>query len=179
MIGKRLRLTLPSQPQSLNAIRRQVNELIEGTVYEDRSADILIVVSEACANVVRHAYEKDFKNPVIDLEVNLEPDVLKIMVGDKGKGLTMRSCRISGSEEGGFGLYLMQKLSDSFECNPAPGGGTVIELGFVNPHANGQKVQRVATPRGLRQALQDLVSGFRAAFQQASQPNKKARITGH
>ncbi|MDP2210162.1 MAG: ATP-binding protein [Candidatus Aquicultor sp.] len=133
MIDRRLKLLLPSQPQSLTAIREEVQDIISGTDYEERGPDILVVSSEACTNVVRHAYAEGHIRPVIGLECTLDDASLKLMVRDKGKGLTYRLDEPVFSEEGGFGLFLMEKLSDGFECYSSPGFGTVIEALFKNP----------------------------------------------
>lgn len=133
MIDRRLKLLLPSQPQSLTAIREEVQDIISGTDYEERAPDILVVLSEACTNVVRHAYAEGDKQPVIGLECALDDLSLKLLVRDKGRGLTHCLDEPVFSEEGGFGLFLMEKLSDGFECYSSLGFGTVIEVLFKNP----------------------------------------------
>ncbi|MHB8842568.1 MAG: ATP-binding protein [Candidatus Aquicultor sp.] len=133
MIDKRLKLLLLSEPQSLDPIRKEVQDFISGTSYQSRASDILLVVSEACTNVIRHAYDASYENPLIMLECFLKLDALTIMVSDKGKGLPAQSGGPVFSEDGGFGVFLMQKLSDRFKCYSLPGSGTVLELGFKNP----------------------------------------------
>ncbi|MBS3909802.1 MAG: ATP-binding protein [Actinobacteria bacterium] len=147
MIDRRLKLLLPSQPRSLTAIREEVQDIISGTDYEVRGPDILVVLSEACTNVVRHAYAEGHMRPVIGLECALDDVSLKLMVRDKGKGLTYRLDEPVFSEEGGFGLFLMDALSDGFECYSSPGFGTVIEALFKNPNrstAKGRAARRLA-----------------------------------
>ena len=133
MIDKRLKLLLLSEPQSLDPIRKEVQDFISGTPYRSRASDILLVVSEACTNVIRHAYVEGHENPLIILECFLKFDALTIMVSDKGKGLPAPSDDPVFSEDGGFGIFLMQKLSDRFKCHSFFGSGTIVELGFKNP----------------------------------------------
>jgi len=133
VVDKRLKLVFPSKPQSLEAIRAEVHSFISGTPYNGRGSDILLVVTEACANVVRHAYPENHKDPLIILESILEPDYLTIMVSDRGKGLILQDGDTIFSEDGGFGLFLMQKLSDRLKCYSSFGSGTVVEIGFKSP----------------------------------------------
>jgi len=133
MIDKRLKLLLPSKPQSLDAIRKEVRDFISDAPYQAKESDILLAVSEACTNIVRHAYAKDHKKPLIIIECSLRTDAFTIMVCDKGKGLACSLDEPVFSEDGGFGLFLMQKLADRFRCHSSPGSGTVVELTFKNP----------------------------------------------
>ncbi|MBE0447564.1 MAG: ATP-binding protein [Actinobacteria bacterium] len=132
MIDKRLKLLFPSKPQSLDAIRKEVKDFISGTAYQVRESEILLVVSEACTNVVRHAYAKNHRKPLIIVECVLRGDALAIMVCDRGKGLARSKDEPIFSEDGGFGLFLMQKLADRFRCHSYPGSGTVVEITFKN-----------------------------------------------
>ncbi|MCL6472349.1 MAG: ATP-binding protein [Firmicutes bacterium] len=142
MIDKRLKLLLPSKPESLNAIRDEVRSFISGTAYEDKTSDILLVISEACTNVVRHAYPKGRRKAVIVVECDLKDDYLTIMVCDNGKGLTPACDAPLFTEDGGFGLFLMQKLSDKFKCHSSPGSGTVVQVAFKNPAHHALKFNR-------------------------------------
>lgn len=135
MISRRLSLSIQSKPRSLNAIRKELQNFIADTPYEDREMDILVVVSEACTNVVRHAYSRSHERKVIAVEGVMKPDILTITVRDEGKGLVMSSSTPLFSEKGGFGIFLMRRLADSFKCDALPGFGTVVKLSFRNPHA--------------------------------------------
>lgn len=137
MVDKRLKLLLLSEPRSLDAIRKEVRDFVSGTPYQSRASDILLVVSEACANVVRHAYVEGDENPLIILECFLRPDFMTVVISDKGKGLPSQNSDPVFSEDGGFGIFLMQKLSDRFRCHSFPSSGTIVEMEFknaVSPH---------------------------------------------
>jgi anti-sigma regulatory factor (Ser/Thr protein kinase) len=98
-----------------------------------RVADLKTVVTEACNNVVLHAYE-DGPGP---LQVTAEPgeDELTVQVADEGHGFRPRA-----SESGvslGLGLPLIAALSDSFEISGGSGKGsrTTIHFGYSPPEA--------------------------------------------
>lgn len=184
MVGKRLKLSLPSKPQSLDAIRDEVYGFISGTPYEARASDILLVISEACTNVVRHAYPKACKKATVTVECVLKDDYLTVMVCDKGRGLTPACGRPIFSEDGGFGLFLMQRISDKFKCHSSPGSGTVVELVFKNRrhHALNFQAYRVYFEDGIFSAIGNLrshwksVSALLSIKARVSDPGKAIKV---
>ncbi|HEY3374886.1 MAG TPA: ATP-binding protein [Candidatus Aquicultor sp.] len=169
MAGRRLTLLLPAKPQSLNAIRRQVEGFIQYTPFETRGGDILVVISEACTNVVRHAYVKDHDRPIITLGAELKSDSLVFVVCDKGKGLTLTDEAPVFSEDGGFGLFLIRRLTDRFECRSSA-TGTVLELAFENPDRDGWQESRKRKPKP---SIRDVAAVFLVAFREAVCPRVK------
>jgi serine/threonine-protein kinase RsbW len=97
-----------------------------------RIADLKTVVTEACNNVVLHAYG-DEPGP---LEVTAEPGQreLEIVIADEGKGFRPRANE-SDTPSLGLGLPLIAALSDSFEISGGAGQGsrTTIRFGYAPP----------------------------------------------
>jgi serine/threonine-protein kinase RsbW len=97
-----------------------------------RIADLKTVVTEACNNVVLHAYE-DEPGP---LELTAEPGQgeLEIAIADEGKGFRPRA-NASDAPSLGLGLPLIAALSDSFEISGGAGQGskTTIRFGYAPP----------------------------------------------
>lgn len=133
MERKKISLVLPANTRSLEVIRGTVRKFIFNTPYQLRTSDILLAVSEASANVVRHAYDDRHEKPQIVVECLLKSNCLVLTISDNGKGLILSNKAPVFSENGGFGLFLMQRLADGFKCQSAPGSGTVIELRFNKP----------------------------------------------
>jgi anti-sigma regulatory factor (Ser/Thr protein kinase) len=129
LVEKRLKLLLPSKPENLEAIRYEIGGFVSGTDFEGRIKDILLVTSEACTNVVRHAYDGKCERQNITIECILRAGKLTVLVCDRGKGLGNVRNRTLFTEEGGFGLYLMKELTDRFKSHSSR-FGTVVELGF-------------------------------------------------
>jgi anti-sigma regulatory factor (Ser/Thr protein kinase) len=141
--NKRLRVVLPSKPESLEEIRREVGGFVTDTVFRDRAKDILLVASEAGTNVVRHAYCNKRGKHHITIECVLREYRLTILVCDKGRGLSKEKKRTMFTEEGGFGLFLMRELTDKFKCHSSR-FGTVVELGFEHEPENEDGVDNQA-----------------------------------
>jgi len=96
-----------------------------------RVADLKTVVTEACNNVVLHAYDEDDQGP---MEVMAFPgeDELEVKIADHGRGFQPRA---SDEATLGLGLPLIAALSDSFEISGAAGHGstTTIRFGYAPP----------------------------------------------
>ncbi|HET9119325.1 MAG TPA: ATP-binding protein [Solirubrobacterales bacterium] len=132
MTGRELRLTLPATAENVIVVRQAVAGLGEALGLSPlRVADLKTVVSEACNNVVLHAYEGE-PGP---LEVTAEPHdgELEIQVADRGKGFQPRANE--GDPSLGIGLPLIAALSDSFEISGGAGQGsrTTIRFGYEPP----------------------------------------------
>jgi serine/threonine-protein kinase RsbW len=138
-----LRLTLPATAENVMVVRQAVAGLGEALgLPGSRIADLKTVVSEACNNVVLHAYD-DEPGP---LEVTAEPGdgELEIQIADEGHGFRPRASESEPSL--GLGIPLIAALSDSFEISGGIGEGsrTAIRFGYAPPEFsnNGQPVER-------------------------------------
>ena len=91
-------------------------------------SDMKMAVTEACTNVVVHAYDEEAGQ----LEVQMlagEYD-LTIVVRDRGSGIQPRPSR-AGSPALGLGLPLIAALSDTFELRGSAGQGTEVRMTFA------------------------------------------------
>jgi serine/threonine-protein kinase RsbW len=130
--GRELRLTLPATAENVIVVRQAVAGLGEALgLSASRIADLKTVVSEACNNVVLHAYDGD-PGP---LEVTAVPrsGELEVQVADQGKGFRPRANE--GAPSLGLGLPLIAALSDSFEISGGIGKGsrTAIRFSYSPP----------------------------------------------
>jgi serine/threonine-protein kinase RsbW len=129
---RELRLTLPATAENVMVVRQAVAGLGEALgLPGSRIADLKTVVTEACNNVVLHAYE-DEPGP---LQVTAEPrsGELEVQVADEGKGFRPRAS--PAGESLGLGLPLIAALSDGFEISGGAGRGstTTIRFGYAPP----------------------------------------------
>lgn len=119
-----LHLTLPARAENVIVVRQAVAGLGEAIgLGEQRLADLKTVVSEACNNVVLHAYEEDEEGP---LEVSADADEagISIEVADRGSGFSPNADEASL----GLGLPLIASLSDSFQISGGAGDGTRTQI---------------------------------------------------
>jgi serine/threonine-protein kinase RsbW len=145
-----LRLTLPATAENVIVVRQAVAGLGEALgLSSSRIADLKTVVTEACNNVVLHAYE----GPPGPLEVTAEPrsGELEVHVADHGKGFRPRAKQ--GDASLGLGLPLIAALSDSFEISGGEHGSrTTIRFGYEPPELSNNGAH-TEVARGLEMAI--------------------------
>jgi serine/threonine-protein kinase RsbW len=123
-----VRLTLPAQAESIPVIRHVLGAYAEALALPpDVIADIRLAVTEACTNVVRHAYDGDLAGP-IDVVVQTAGDHLHVTVSDRGRGMGP-SPDVDGP---GLGLPLIAALADSIEIQEAPIRGNQLRMSFAS-----------------------------------------------
>jgi serine/threonine-protein kinase RsbW len=132
LTDRKLDLTLPATAENVMVVRQAVAGLGEALgLSSARVADLKTVVTEACNNVVLHAYE-DEPGPLL---VRAEPGEsdLEIQIADEGRGFRPRASEAEASL--GLGLPLIAALSDSFEISGGAGHGsrTTIRFGYAPP----------------------------------------------
>jgi anti-sigma regulatory factor (Ser/Thr protein kinase) len=113
-------------------VRHEVEvRALEMGISEKSLYDLKTVVSEACTNVVRYAYEEE-PGP---LEVELSPggQSLKLLVRDRGCGIAPKVESDLPSLH--MGLPLIGALSSRFVLSSERGVGTEIEIHVpLEPH---------------------------------------------
>ena len=132
MTATELRLTLPATAENVMVVRQAVAGLGEALGLPGmRIADLKTVVTEACNNVVLHAYD-EVPGPML---VTAEPGEgeLEIEVADEGHGFRPRANQ--GDASLGLGLPLIAALSDSFEISggASQGSRTTIRFSYAPP----------------------------------------------
>jgi serine/threonine-protein kinase RsbW len=129
---RELRLVLPASAENVMVVRQALAGLGEALeLSSSRVADLKTVVTEACNNVVLHAYDEGDLGP---LEVVASPgdSELEVRITDHGRGFQPRA---SNEATLGLGLPLIAALSDSFEISGGAGRGstTTIRFGYSPP----------------------------------------------
>jgi serine/threonine-protein kinase RsbW len=123
--GSDVRLTLPARPDSLAVIRHVLGAFAEALrLPPDLVEDIRLAVTEACTNVVRHAYDGD--DGPIDVLMRPSHRRLEVVISDRGRGMAP-----SPDLEGpGLGLPLIAALADNVELQQAPSRGSRLRMSF-------------------------------------------------
>lgn len=126
-------LTLSNQPDNVVLVREALSGMAETVgVDEIDLNDIRTAVTEACNNVVLHAY--DGEEGPLQIEVFLEPRTVEVVVRDHGSGIKPH---IRSEEEAalGIGLSIIQALAPRVEFRDVPGGGTEVRMEFATSSA--------------------------------------------
>jgi serine/threonine-protein kinase RsbW len=121
-----VRLTLPARPENVSVIRHVLGAFAESlNLPADLVADMRLAVTEACTNVVRHAY-RDGETGPIDVLIRPGPDRLELIVTDRGQGMGQ-----SPDGEGpGLGIPLIAALSDTLDIQRTPSRGSRLAMSF-------------------------------------------------
>jgi anti-sigma regulatory factor (Ser/Thr protein kinase) len=120
-----IRLTMPARAENVALVRHVVAALAESLALPDLLIDdIRLAVTEACTNVVRHAYSG--REGPIEVEVEPQGDSLTVVVMDHGEGI-----RPNPSAGGpGLGLPLIAALAHQLEIEHEPERGSRISMQF-------------------------------------------------
>ena len=123
-----MRLVLPARAENVAVVRQALNGVAEGLALEAFTlTDIKIAVSEACTNVVLHAYP-DGEGPLLVDAWAGDGEELVVVVRDQGSGFTPAARTESAGL--GLGLALIASLSKEVQIGSEPGGGTEVRMRF-------------------------------------------------
>lgn len=127
-----IELRVPSRPEYVPIVRTLIADLARRMAFSASAVeDVRVAISEACANVVRHAYS-DVESTATEMVVrcSTKDGKLAMEIVDTGQGVVesarKRPKRID--RQGGFGLLLMQNLMDHVSLDSSPDRGTVVRM---------------------------------------------------
>jgi serine/threonine-protein kinase RsbW len=121
-------LTMPARPEGVGVVRQALAGVADALDFDASVlADMKMAVTEACTNVVVHAYEGD---GMLEVEMLTGEDGLTIVVRDQGTGIQPRPAQV-GAPALGLGLPLIAALSDAFELRGSAGAGTEVRMTFA------------------------------------------------
>jgi serine/threonine-protein kinase RsbW len=122
------RLRLPAVAENVAVVRQALTGMTEALgIGPGVLADMKTAVSEACNNVVLHAYEDG--GPVEVFAVARNGDVA-VTVRDRGRGIKPEEADLD-AEHDGVGLSLITALTAGVEIDGAAGEGTEVRMRFV------------------------------------------------
>jgi serine/threonine-protein kinase RsbW len=127
-----LALRLPAEPDQVSVARRAVADFCELCgVPPPLIDDVKLVVTEACTNVVLHAYEGlACTTGMFDLSASLENGSLLVSVTDQGRGIGAPS----PNRGLGLGLRLALQLAGGVHTRDGgDGAGTHLTMRFALP----------------------------------------------
>jgi anti-sigma regulatory factor (Ser/Thr protein kinase) len=124
-----VRLELPARPEGVAVVRQALAGMADALDVDAAVlADMKMAVSEACTNVVVHAY--DDAEGMLEVDMSADEVGLTIRVRDHGSGIQphVRSADVPAL---GLGLPLIAALSDAFELQGGAGHGTEVKMLFA------------------------------------------------
>ncbi|HEX2468187.1 MAG TPA: ATP-binding protein [Solirubrobacterales bacterium] len=132
-----VQLTVPARAENVAVVRHAFAGLAAAMDMDPEAiADLKTIVTEACMNVVVHAYEG--KEGPLEVQAWPEAGDLVVVVRDYGSGV--RPLVDPRRESLRLGLPLIAALAASFEISGAPGRGTEVKM-RVPLAANGSSAE--------------------------------------
>jgi len=145
------RLELTSELSHLKAIRAWLTRIgAEAGLEPSQIFDLKLAVGEAFTNCVEHAYDYQ-THGTIHLTSAIEDGHLVIRIRDRGTTAHLGDPKdpdLTKAHEGGYGLYLMRRLTDRFLISDFPPPGTTVILMKRIPGIPSQPAPRQAARGG-------------------------------
>ena len=124
--GADVSLIVPAVPDSIAVIRQTVSGICEALGADTRAVgDIKLAATEACTNVVLHAYANGDAG-TIEVDAYAAEDELRLLVRDHGAGMTPAPM----AEGLGLGLPLIAALTSTLTILEPENGGTEVSMTF-------------------------------------------------
>jgi anti-sigma regulatory factor (Ser/Thr protein kinase) len=118
------RQDIAAVPSSLIGVRRELDRLLAGrAIPPERTQDVRLAVTEACANAVVHAYPEG-EPGTVQVTADLTTETLVVAVRDYGSGFGAHHSRI------GVGMRLIRTLAESVLIDDAD-PGTAVRMTFL------------------------------------------------
>jgi serine/threonine-protein kinase RsbW len=121
-----LLLVLPARAENVAVVRHAFGGLGDVIDVTDQTlSDIKLAVTEACTNVVVHAYPDRDDGP-LGVRATLTEGTLTVVVSDQGRGILPRA----DSPGLGLGLPLIATLAESLELGTGSNEETEVRMTF-------------------------------------------------
>ena len=125
MASPDLVLTLPARAENVAVVRHALGGLGDALDIEDQVlADVKLAVTEACTNVVVHAYPEG--DGPMEIAAGVRDGRLLVAVRDEGRGMLPRA----DSPGLGLGLPLIATLAETLELGRSDDDRTEIRMTF-------------------------------------------------
>lgn len=120
-----IELTLPARAENVAVVRHAFGGLAEALDLDPQTlSDVKLAVTEACTNVVVHAYAGG--NGPMQVAAELGDELITVVVRDEGRGITPRP----DSPGLGLGLPLIATLTESLELGKDDADRTEVRMSF-------------------------------------------------
>jgi anti-sigma regulatory factor (Ser/Thr protein kinase) len=124
-LAPEVRLTMPARAEGVGVVRQALAGMADALAFDAAVvADMKMAVTEACTNVVVHAYP-DGDGPM-SVRAGLADGALTVVVSDEGRGILPRP----DSPGLGLGLPLIATLASSLELGTSDRDETEVRMVF-------------------------------------------------
>lgn len=131
-----IQLRIASAAAHLPVVRAALERLCQLLgLEENTSAEIVLAVDEALANIIRHAYHGAADKPIeisfSRVGAGVGQWALRIELRDWGESVDpsrIKPRALDDIRPGGLGVHLMNKCMDTVQYTPIPEGGTRLTM---------------------------------------------------
>ena len=118
-------LNMPARAEGVGGVRQALAGMADALAFDAAVlSDMKMAVTEACTNVVVHAYP-DAEGPM-GLRASIDGRTLSLVVADRGRGIVPRP----DSPGLGLGLPLIATLAESLELGTGRSEETEVRMTF-------------------------------------------------
>ena len=129
-----IKIQIPSHPRYCDVARMAVTGIASDAGFSELDVeDIKMAVSEACINVIQHAYDEDL-HPLF-LTFTYDDSKMIITIADEGKGFDTEKIKANAKpispespKTSGLGLFIIQNLMDDVQILSIEGQGSSMQL---------------------------------------------------
>ncbi|MEW6583642.1 MAG: ATP-binding protein [Actinomycetota bacterium] len=126
--GAPVRLSIPARAENLTVVRQALTGVALAVgLEEEQIEDLKLAVTEACTNVVLHAYVGR-RQGRMDVQAWVDSGAVLVLVRDDGRGITPEVERTGPGL--GLGLKLIATLARDVRITAEPGRGTSVWMAF-------------------------------------------------
>jgi serine/threonine-protein kinase RsbW len=122
-----LELKLPARAENVAVVRHAFGGFAEALAVDEQTlADIKLAITEACTNVVIHAYEEE-EDGSLEVDASIDDRLLTVVIRDRGRGIVPRP----DSPGLGLGLPLIATLAETLELGKDEADHTEVRMTFA------------------------------------------------
>ena len=134
-------LSLPAYSEFVSVARLTLSGIATRMHFSiEDIEDIKIAISEACTNIIQHAYTNQAEPGLISISCTINEVQLDITVKDTGKGFDVAepiSAKVDGKDTQqyglGLGLTFIKSMMDDYSIESVLGQGTVLRMSKYAP----------------------------------------------
>jgi len=121
-------LTIPAKAEYIVLCRLALSGLARARALEPAVvADLKLALTEACSNVVRHAYNEQ-RSGEVAVRYELDDDKLSVEVVDEGIGFDPEAAVAAAGDEldeGGLGISIIRAIVDELDIKSSGSGSSL------------------------------------------------------
>jgi anti-sigma regulatory factor (Ser/Thr protein kinase) len=103
----RQELLVTAEPAAVRTARAWISQVASDVLDGAQRSDLELVLTEIVTNAVRHGTP----GSAVRLAATPKPGYLCVQVTDEGPGLVPRPGAMASDEHGGFGLFIVERLT--------------------------------------------------------------------